>query len=138
VDRVDGLMEGPRRGYPPTQDLLPEERRSVTTFLSRQNRMLSPHPNAPSAGTARALQFARSAAFQFMLFTAIALSVIAVLLLVLYLRSRARRSSQSERQRFLKAEKFDTTLGEFHDMREALRPLTHTRTASRRDPNVRE
>jgi len=30
-------MEGPRRGYPPTHDLLPEERRSVTTFLSRQN-----------------------------------------------------------------------------------------------------
>ena len=30
-------MEGPRRGHLPTQDLLPEERRSVTTLLSRQN-----------------------------------------------------------------------------------------------------
>jgi len=29
----------------------------------------------------------------------------------------------------------DTTLGDFHDMREALRPLEHTRAASRRDPN---
>jgi len=67
----------------------------------------------------------------------IALSVIAVLL-VLYLRGRAKRSSQREHQRSLKAAKFDTTLGEFHDMREALRPLTHTRTASRRDPKVRE
>ena len=73
-----------------------------------------------------------------MLVTAIALSVIAVLLLVLYLRGRAKRSSQHEREPALKAQKFDTTLGEFHDMRQALRPLTHTRTASRRDPKVRE
>ena len=35
------------------------------------------------------------------------------------------------------AERFDTTLGEFHDMREALRPLEHTRAASRRVPQGR-
>jgi hypothetical protein len=57
-----------------------------------------------------------------------------LLLLVVYLRRRGKRASQEEAQRSLNPQKFDTTLGEFHDMREALRPLVHTRTASRRDP----
>jgi hypothetical protein len=72
-----------------------------------------------------------------MLAALIALSIVAILVLVVYLQGRARRSLQQEHQRSLKAEKFDTTLGEFHNMREALRPLVHTRTASRRDPQGR-
>jgi len=52
-------------------------------------------------------------------------------------RSRLKRPSHEEGQRSAKPEKFDTTLGEFHDMREALRPLEHKRAASRRDPNGR-
>jgi hypothetical protein len=68
----------------------------------------------------------------------IALSIVLILLLfVVYLRGRGKRSSQQHHQESLKAEKFDTTLGEFHDMREALRPLVHTRTVSRRDPQDR-
>jgi len=66
----------------------------------------------------------------------IALSIVVVVLVVVYLRRRGKRASQEEAQTSLKPEKFDTTLGEFHDMREALRPLVHTRTASRRDPKV--
>ena len=70
-----------------------------------------------------------------MLPSLIALSTVVILLLVVvYLRRRSKRASQEEDRRSLKPEKFDTTLGEFHDMREALRPLVHTRTASRRDP----
>jgi hypothetical protein len=34
-------------------------------------------------------------------------------------------------------EKNLSTLGDFHDMREALRPLKHARAASRHDPNGR-
>ena len=68
----------------------------------------------------------------------IALSIVAVLVLVVYVRVRGRRSAQQEHEKSLKAGKFDTTLGEFHDMREALRPLVHTRTASRRDPQGRQ
>jgi hypothetical protein len=65
---------------------------------------------------------------------AIAVSVVAVVLVVLYLRIRARRSSQAVPGEQSKASKFDTTLGEFRDMREALRPLEHARAASRRTP----
>jgi hypothetical protein len=66
----------------------------------------------------------------------IALSIVVLVLLVVYVRRRAKRASQEEAQPSLTPQKFDTTLGEFHDMREALRPLVHTRTASRRDPKV--
>lgn len=69
--------------------------------------------------------------------TLIALSLVIVVLLALYVRSRLKRPSPEEGQRSAKPEKFDTTLGEFHDMREALRPLEHKRAASRRDPNGR-
>ena len=65
---------------------------------------------------------------------ALALSVVAVVLVVLYLRMRSRRSSQEVGPGQAKASKFDTTLGEFRDMREALRPLEHARAASRRNP----
>jgi hypothetical protein len=71
------------------------------------------------------------------LLSLVAFSIVAVLLLVVYWRRRARRASQQEGQRSLKADKFDTTLGEFHDMREALRPLANVRAASRRDPQGR-
>ena len=64
----------------------------------------------------------------------IALFVVAVLLVVLHLWSRGRHSSQQAS----KPEKLDTTLGEFRAMREALRPLEHARTASRRDPRPRK
>ena len=65
----------------------------------------------------------------------IALAVLAILLLAFHLRGRSKRSSSRETQSSAGPAKFDTTLGEFHDMREALRPLEHTRAASRRDPN---
>jgi hypothetical protein len=61
----------------------------------------------------------------------LALATVAILLVALYLRNRVRHSPPTTST----PEKFDTTLGDFHDMREALRPLEHTRTASRRDPN---
>jgi len=63
----------------------------------------------------------------------IALFAVAVLLVVLYLRGRGRRS-QEPSQSQSKPHKLDTTLGEFRDMREALRPLEHARSASRREP----
>ena len=69
--------------------------------------------------------------------TLLALSLVIVLLVALYARRRAKRSSPQEDERSTKPAKFETTLGEFHDMREALRPLEHTRAASRRDPNGR-
>jgi hypothetical protein len=69
--------------------------------------------------------------------TLIALSIFAVLVFVLYLRNRGRRSARQDSERELKPQKFDTTLGDLHDMREALRPLEHTRAASRRDPRDR-
>jgi hypothetical protein len=65
----------------------------------------------------------------------ISLAVVVILLVVLYVRHRGRRTSSGEAQISLSPQKFDTTLGEFHDMREALRPLEHVRAASRRDPN---
>ena len=64
----------------------------------------------------------------------IASLAVAVLLVALYFKGRSSRSSQHASAGQTKAEKLDTTLGEFRDMREALRPLEHTRTASRRDP----
>jgi hypothetical protein len=62
------------------------------------------------------------------------LSIAAIGLLAVFVRSRGKRSSRDGSQRQMKPDKFDTTLGEFRDMREALRPLEHTRAASRRDP----
>src|SRR5947209_8234578 len=64
----------------------------------------------------------------------IALLVAAVLLVVVYVRGRGKDSAQQRSPRQSKADKLDTRLGEFRDMREALRPLEHARTASRRDP----
>ena len=61
-----------------------------------------------------------------------ALFVFAVLFVV-HLRSRAKRDTKKNAPDASSASKFETTLGEFHDMREALRPLQHTRAASRRD-----
>jgi len=55
----------------------------------------------------------------------------------MYLRLRGKRSAQRDPEKELKPQKFDTTLGDLHDMREALRPLEHTRAASRRDPRNR-
>jgi len=64
-----------------------------------------------------------------------ALATAGVLLLVRYWRGHIRRAAQRERQRSSsEGEKFDTTLGDFHDMREALRPLANARIASRREP----
>ncbi len=67
----------------------------------------------------------------------ITLSIIAILLGVLYLRSSRRRSREEKGQGPATPDKPDTTLGEFRDMREALRPLEHKRSASRRDPQGR-
>jgi hypothetical protein len=63
----------------------------------------------------------------------IVLSVLAVALAVVYL-GRGKRSRPEESADPAEPKKFETTLGEFHDMREALRPLQHTRAASRRAP----
>jgi len=68
----------------------------------------------------------------------IALFVVAALLVVLHLWSRGRNSSQQASSSQSKPDKLDTTLGEFRDMREALRPLEHKRAASRRDPRKRQ
>jgi hypothetical protein len=67
----------------------------------------------------------------------ITLCLVAVLFIV-YLRGRGKRDSQKEAADPSNPNRFDTTLGEFHDMREALRPLQHTRTASRRVPADRK
>jgi hypothetical protein len=52
----------------------------------------------------------------------ISLAVVVILLVVLYVRDRGNRASSEEVQISLNPQKFDTTLGDFHDMREALRP----------------
>jgi hypothetical protein len=67
----------------------------------------------------------------------VALSIVATLLFVVYWPRRHRTASPQERQSSAKAGKFDTTLGDFHDMREALRPLANMRVASRREPQGR-
>jgi hypothetical protein len=67
----------------------------------------------------------------------ISIAVVVILLLVLYVRDRRKRASPDEMQISLNAKKFDTTLGDFHDMREALRPLEHARAASRHNPSAR-
>ena len=63
--------------------------------------------------------------------TLVSLCVIAILL-ILYFRTRGGRDKRQEPPS--NQNKFDTTLGEFHDMREALRPSQHTRAASRTVP----
>jgi hypothetical protein len=67
----------------------------------------------------------------------IALCLVAVLFIV-HLRGRGKRDSRKEAADHSNPNRFDTTLGEFHDMREALRPLQHTRAASRRVPANRK
>ena len=67
----------------------------------------------------------------------IALCLVAVLFIV-HRRGRGKRDSQNEAADPSNPNRFDTTLGEFHDMREALRPLQHTRAASRRVPANRK
>jgi hypothetical protein len=68
--------------------------------------------------------------------TVISLAALTILLLYFYFRGRSKRSSSEDTESSAGPPKFDTTLGEFHDMREALRPLEHTRAASRRDPTA--
>ena len=67
----------------------------------------------------------------------IALGVVGTLF-TLRVRRRRKRDSQEEIADRPNPNRFDTTLGEFHDMREALRPLQHTRAASRRVPADRK
>ena len=62
------------------------------------------------------------------------LSIAGFLLLVGYVRGRGKRIARRDSQTPPRTDKFDTTLGELHDMREALRPLGHVRATSRRDP----
>ena len=54
-----------------------------------------------------------------MLAALISLAVVGILLLVLYVRDRGKRASPDEVKISLNPQKFDTTLGEFHDMRQA-------------------
>jgi hypothetical protein len=66
----------------------------------------------------------------------VALSIL-FLLLVGYWREHRRRAAQRGPQRSVRADKLDTTLNDFRDMREALRPLANARVASRREPQGR-
>jgi hypothetical protein len=68
---------------------------------------------------------------------AASLVLLAVIIVALWLargRLGSSRSSTEGEASSHAPERFDTTLGEFHEMREALRPLEHTRAASRRVP----
>jgi hypothetical protein len=67
----------------------------------------------------------------------VALCLVAILFVV-HFRGRSRRDSQKEAEDPSTPNRFDTTLGEFHDMRKALRPLQHTRAASRTFPANRK
>ena len=69
-------------------------------------------------------------------FVALFLLALAVFAGWLYVRSRASRR-KSEPERRLSVERFDTTLGEFRDMREALRPLAGV-TAKKTSPGQRK
>ena len=60
----------------------------------------------------------------------IALVVLGALLAV-HGRRRSKRHSQDDGADRSSPNKFETTLGEFHDIREALRPLQHARAAPR-------
>jgi len=69
--------------------------------------------------------------------TLVFLFVIAILI-ILHVHARRRRDSREEAADPSNKNKSDATLGEFHDMREALRPLQHTRAASRAVPRDRK
>jgi hypothetical protein len=66
----------------------------------------------------------------------IAVCLLAVLIAV-NLRRRGKHDSQNGADPS-NQNKFDTTLGEFRDLRQALRPLQHTRAASRTVPGNRQ
>jgi hypothetical protein len=69
-----------------------------------------------------------------------ALAVLAILVVVvlIVLARRARTRPVEESQTTTTGRpRFDTTIGEFHDLRDALRPLEHTRAASRTLPRGR-
>ena len=57
-----------------------------------------------------------------MLAALISLAVVVILLVVLYVRDRSKRASPDEVQISLNPQKFDTTLGDFHDMRRHFAP----------------
>jgi hypothetical protein len=67
----------------------------------------------------------------------VALCLVAVLLVV-QRHGRAKRDPRNGAANPSNPDKPDTTLGEFRDLREALRPLQHTRAASRRFPGKRQ
>jgi hypothetical protein len=67
---------------------------------------------------------------------AASLVLLAVVIVALWL-ARGRRDAGASGTGTEPAGRHDTTLGEFHDMREALRPLEHDRAASRRVPQGR-
>ena len=69
-------------------------------------------------------------------FVALFLLALAVFAGWVYARSRSSRP-KSEPERRLSAERFDTTLGELRDMREALRPLAGV-TAKKTSPSQRK
>jgi len=54
-------------------------------------------------------------------------------------RRRARKPAAPDRESTPASgrPRFDTTIGEFHDLRDALRPLEHTRAASKTLPRGR-
>jgi len=87
------------------------------------------------AGSTAPLEDTSSASLPVMVAALVsALCVVAVLFIV-HLRGRGKRDTKKNAPDASSASRFETTLGEFHDMREALRPLQHTRAASRRVPS---
>jgi hypothetical protein len=60
------------------------------------------------------------------------LAIAGLLVAIVYWR-RTRRAAQNVLPKSSQAGKFDTTLGDFHDMREALRPLAKVQVSPRQE-----
>jgi hypothetical protein len=73
-----------------------------------------------------------------LIIAALAILCVIAIPLIVQLRGRDKRDSAKAAADPSNRNRFDTTLGELHDIREALRPHQHTRAASRRVPAHRE
>jgi hypothetical protein len=65
------------------------------------------------------------------------LAILAVVALVAFARRSRARAPEPPQTTTTGRPRFDTTVGEFHELRDALRPLEHTRAASRTLPRGR-
>jgi hypothetical protein len=66
-----------------------------------------------------------------------ALAILVVVILIALMRRSRTRPVQESQTTTAGRPRFDTTIGEFHDLRDALRPLEHSRAASRTLPRGR-